>query len=418
MKDYLPRIADAELDARLATAGAVLIEGPRACGKTETARQRAASEVLLDVDTAARNLAELDATLMLSGDTPRLIDEWQVVPAVWNHMRREVDRRGGRGHFILTGSSVPADDITRHTGAGRVSRLRLGTMSWRETGLSNGEVSLADLLQGRFRPCAAGDIRIPEVAEQLCRGGWPGDIGLSLPACLTARIDYLDEISRADISRVDGVGRAAGNVSRVLRSLARNVSTPVSVRALAADAGGNGSPLDADTVRAYLHALQRLMVYEEQPAWSPRLRSRSVLRSSPKRHFVDPSLAVAALGADPDRLLGDLESLGLLFESLVHRDLAIYGRANNASVFHYRDNTGLEVDAIVQNRRGDWCGFEVKLGATQVDAAAASLLRFRDRVDIGTVGEPKTLAVIVATGTYAYRTPDGIAVVPLAALGP
>ena len=418
MDDYLPRIADAELDSRLASAGAVLIEGPRACGKTEAARRRAASEVLLDVDENARKLAELDATLVLAGDTPRLLDEWQVVPTIWNHVRREVDRRGGKGHFILTGSSVPADDITRHTGAGRMSRLRLGTMSWREMGLSNGGVSLADLLQGQFRPSAAVEHGLPDVAKQLCRGGWPGDIGLPLPACLTARVDYLDEITRADISRVDGARRDAGNVSRVLRSLARNVSTPVSVRAIAADAGGNGTPLDATTVRAYLNALQRLMVYEEQPAWSPRLRSRSMLRSSPKRHFVDPSLAVAALGADPDRLLGDPESLGLLFESLVHRDLSIYSRANDASVFHYRDNTGLEVDAIVQNRRGDWCAFEVKLGAVQVDAAAASLLKFRDRVDVRTIGEPKTLAVIVATGTYAYNRPDGIAVIPLAALGP
>lgn len=415
---YLSRIADQTLTERLSAAGAVLIEGPRACGKTETARQRAASEVLLDVDEAARSMATLEPALVLAGEAPRLIDEWQVVPALWNHIRREVDSRGGKGHFILTGSSVPSDDATRHTGAGRFSRQRLRTMSWYESGLSSGDVPLSHLLRGTFAGATTAEVKLPELTSRICRGGWPADVDLPLNACLIARADYLEEIRRVDISRVDGVSRDPSNVGRVLRSLARNVATPVSIRTIAADAGEGEKPLDRDTVGAYLGALERLMVYEEQPAWSPRLRSRSSLRSSPKRHFVDPSLAVAALGADPDRLLQDPESLGLLFESLVHRDLSVYADANDAEVFHYRDNTGLEVDAVVQNRRGEWCAFEVKLGTAQEDAAAASLLRFRERLDTTTVGKPKALGIITGTGTYAYQRPDGILVIPLAALGP
>lgn len=414
---YSPRLADQELTDRLAVSGAVLIEGPRACGKTETARQRAASEVLLDVDDNARKTMAVEPGLVLAGATPRLIDEWQVEPAIWNHVRRAVDARGARGQFILTGSSVPADDITRHTGAGRISRLRLRTMSSFEMGHSAGEASLARLLDADFDGCPAQDVGLVELASRIGRGGWPGDMDLAEQACLTARVDYLDEIRRSDMPRVDGVSRDPDNVARVLRSLARNVATPVSVRTIAADAGGDGNPLDADTVGSYLAALRRLMVYEEQSAWSPHLRSRSILRKSPKRHFVDPSLAVAAIGATPQRLLGDLELLGLLFESMVYRDLTIYGRACDAEVLHYRDNTDLEVDAVVQRRQGHWCAFEVKLGVGQIDAAAATLLKFRERIDVEAVGEPKSLGVIVSTG-YGYRRSDGISVIPIGALGP
>ncbi len=414
---YSPRLADQELTDRLAVSGAVLIEGPRACGKTETARQRAASEVLLDVDDNARKTMAVEPGLVLAGATPRLIDEWQVEPAIWNHVRRAVDARGARGQFILTGSSVPADDITRHTGAGRISRLRLRTMSSFEMGHSTGEASLARLLDADFDGCPAQDVGLVELASRIGRGGWPGDMDLAEQACLTARADYLDEIRRSDMPRVDGVSRDPDNVARVLRSLARNVATPVSVRTIAADAGGDGNPLDADTVGSYLATLRRLMVYEEQSAWSPHLRSRSILRKSPKRHFVDPSLAVAAIGATPQRLLGDLELLGLLFESMVYRDLTIYGRACDAEVLHYRDNTDLEVDAVVQTRQGDWCAFEVKLGGGQIDAAAATLLKFRERIDVEAVGEPKSLGVIVSTG-YGYRRSDGVCVIPIGAIGP
>ena len=414
---YTPRLGDRELTERLAVSGAVLIEGPRACGKTETARQQAASEVLLDIDENARQAMAVEPELILAGATPRLIDEWQVEPAIWNHVRRAVDARRTRGQFILTGSAVPADDVTRHTGAGRISRLRLRPMSSYEMGQSTGEVSLARLLDADFDGCAAEDVSLADLTSRIARGGWPGDMDLDEAACLTARMDYLDEIRRSDLSRVDGVSRAPDNVGRVLQSLARNVATPVSMRTIAADAGGDAGPLDADTVSGYLAALRRLMVYEEQRAWSPHLRSRSILRKSPKRHFVDPSLAVAAIGATPERLIGDLRFLGFLFESMVYRDLAIYSRASDAEVFHYRDNTNLEVDAIIQKRQGDWCAFEVKLGVGQIDAAAAALLKFRDRIDVGAVGEPKLLAVVVSTG-YAYRRSDGVAVIPVGSLGP
>ncbi len=418
MANYVPRIADTELSNRLSGAGAVLIEGPRACGKTELARRQAASEVLLDIDDNARRAMAIDPALVLAGNTPRLIDEWQIEPGIWNHVRRAVDRRQGqRGQFILTGSSVPADDVTRHTGAGRVSRLRLRTMSSSETGFSTGEISLGDLLEGRFAGCGPADVKVGDLAASICKGGWPGDLDLTASASLTARVDYLEEIRRTDVSRTDGIARDPANVGRLIRSLARNVATNVSARTLAADVGGEGRPLDVDTVRQYLAALSRLMVVEEQPAWSPRLRSRSVLRKSPKRHLVDPSLAAAALGATPERLLEDLEYLGFLFESMVYRDLSVYGRACGAEVFHYRDNTNLEVDMVVQDRRGNWCAFEVKLGAGQVDAAVDSLLRMRDRLELNTVGEPGTLGVIVGSG-YGYKRPDGICVIPVAALGP
>ena len=417
---YLPRIGDAELLRRLDAAGAVLIEGPRACGKTAMARQVAASEVLLDIDANARRAMAVDPALVLAGDPPRLIDEWQTEPTIWNHVRHAVDRnvaRGGRrGQFILTGSAVPADDITRHTGAGRISRLRLRPMTLLEAGVSTGRISMEDLLHGRFDNCPDSRMPLPEIAVQICRGGWPGEIGTSDAACLRARADYLEEIRRSDIARVDGVRRDPVNVGRVLRSLARNVATTVSARAIAADAGGSDGPLDSDTVRSYLNALSRLLVYEEQPVWAPHLRSRSRLRQAPKRHFVDPSLATAALGATPERLLADLELLGVLFESLVHRDLCVYAQAHDASVYHYRDNTGLEVDMVVEDRSGAWCAFEVKLGAGQVDNAAQTLLKFRDRLDLGRVGEPGTLGVIVSSG-YGYMRDDGVKVIPVTALG-
>lgn len=418
---YRPRIGDPELVSRLEAAGAVLIEGPRACGKTAMALQVAASEVLLDVDDNARQALAVDPRLVLAGDRPRLIDEWQIEPTIWNHIRRAVDQNVARGEshgqFILTGSAVPADDITRHTGAGRISRLRLRPMTLLEAGASSGEISMRGLLHGRFGGCPDPGPELPEIAVQICRGGWPGDLERTDAACLTARADYLEEIRRVDISRVDGVRRDPVNVGRVLRSLARNVATTVSARAIAADAGGGDGPLHGDTVRGYLNALRRLMVYEEQPAWAPHLRSRSRLRLAPKRHFADPSLAAAALGATPERLLADMKLLGVLFESLVHRDLRVYARACDASVYHYRDNTDLEVDMVVEDRHGAWCAFEVKLGAGQTDDAARTLLKFRDRLDTENTRPPAMIGVIVSAG-YGYLRDDGVAVIPIAALGP
>jgi hypothetical protein len=414
---YRNRIVDEELTARLRATGAVLVEGPKACGKTATARRVAASEVLLDVDIAARQAIALDPALVLDGATPRLIDEWQLEPAIWNHVRRAVDDRGQPGQFILTGSAVPTDDITRHTGAGRITRLRMRPMTLFETGHTNGAISLARLLDGE--PARAPDpgLTVADLAERVAVGGWPGLQGLTVGQSLRATRDYLDEIRRVDVSRVDGTRRDPARVGRLLRSLARNVATYASATTLAADAGGAEDPLKDDTVRQYLDILERLMVVEDQPAWAPRLRSRSVLRSGPKRHLIDPSLAVAALRATPARLLRDLNLLGFLFESLVVRDLRVYAQASDAHVLQYRDNLGLEVDAIVETAEGRWAAFEVKLGPGQVDDGAATLLKFTHRVDTGKVGQPAVLGVIVGFG-YGYVRDDGVAVIPIGALCP
>lgn len=410
-------MADSELAARLGAVGAVVIEGPRACGKTATARQIAASEVLLDVDANARRAIAVDPRLVLDGPTPRLIDEWQIEPAIWNHIRRAVDERASPGQFVLTGSSVPADDVTRHTGAGRIARLRMRPMSLFEIGASSGEVSLSALLQGSARSCPDPGLTVAGLSEMLALGGWPGLLGRETPDGLLAVRDYLDEIARMDISRVDGVNRDPSRVTRMLSSLARNVATHASATTLAADTGGADGPLKDDTVREYLAALERLMVVEDQPAWSVHLRSKHRLRTAPKRHFTDPSLAVAALRATPERLLQDLDLFGLLFESLVVRDLRVYAQAADAHVLYYRDSSGLEVDVIVEAGDGRWVALEVKLGHGQIDVAAANLRAFEQRVDTSKCGTPALLGVVVATG-YGYRRVDGVVVIPIGALGP
>jgi predicted AAA+ superfamily ATPase len=414
---YQPRVVDAELAARLTATGAVVIEGPKACGKTATARQVAASEVLLDVDANARRAIDIDPALVLAGPVPRLIDEWQIEPAIWNHIRRAVDERGVPGQFILTGSSVPADDVTRHTGAGRVTRLRMRPMTLAETGHSIASISLKALLHNAAPNSPDAGLTVTALAERIVAGGWPGLVGRSVSQAGQAVRDYLGEIRRVDVGRVDQSSRDPEKVGRLLRSLARNVATSATATTLATDVGGSDDAIKDDTVRDYLVALERLMIVENQPAWAPHLRSKSLLRQAPKRHFVDPSLAVAALGATPARLLEDLQWFGCLFESLVVRDLRVYAQAADAAVYHYRDNTGLEVDAIVQAADGRWAAFEVKLGQGQIDAAAATLRKFAERIDTAKSGPPQTLGVIVATG-YGYRREDGIAVIPIGALAP
>ena len=414
---YCPRIADAELRACLASAGAVVIEGPKACGKTRMAQQLAASAVLLDVDPSARQALAVDPALVLAGARPRLLDEWQVEPALWNQVRRAVDACGEPGQFLLTGSAVPADDAARHTGAGRFSLLRLRPMTLLEIGAGQGGVSLAALLAGEPTSCADPGLAVADLAELVCRGGWPAQLGRPLAATSRAARDYLEQVRQVDVQRVDGRRRDPQRLGTLLRSLARNVATEVSLTTLAADAGGADGPLDPRTVADHLQALERLMVLENQPAWRPHLRSKAALRQAPRRHFCDPSLAVAALGGSPDRLLKDLEWLGLLFESLVIRDLRVLAQALDGEVFHYRDNYGVEVDAIVQLRNDRWGAIEIKLGQGQVEAAASSLLRFRSQLDIGRTGEPAFLAVVCGSG-YGYRRADGISVVPVGSLGP
>ena len=421
--EYWPRVADGELKQRLARSGAVVIEGPRVCGKTATARQLAASSVLLDADRSARGAAAVDPGFLLQGETPRLIDEWQIEPEIWNHVRHAVDMRSGRGHFILTGSAVPPDDITRHTGAGRIGRLRLRPMSLLELKRSTGEISLARLLAGDPVPGSVAELTVRELAELVCVGGWPGHLGsshedppLSADDAMAENRDYLGEVCRTDIRRVDGSDRDPARVGRFLQSLGRNVATCASIATLARDAGGPARRLTHHTASSYVAALERLMIVEDQPPWSPHLRSRSRLRTASKRHFVDPSLAVAALSAGPDHLLHDFEWFGFLFESMVVRDLRVYAQASGASVYHYRDNTGLGVDAVVDAGPGRWAAFEIKLGAGRVDEGAKTLLKFADRVDTERCGEPAALGVIVGSG-YGYARPDGVGVIPVGGLG-
>ena len=415
---YRPRVADGELAARLVATGAVLIEGPRGCGKTATGLRAAASAIRLDVDDEARAAGLLAPGLLLDGAKPRLIDEWQLVPAIWNHVRREVDNLGGRpGQFILTGSAVPADDITRHSGALRFSRLRMRPMSLAEAGWSSGDISLAALLAGGTAAAPDPGLDIRDVADRVVVGGWPALLERTAEDAQVVLRGYLDETRRVDLERADGVARDPENVGRVLRSLARNVATAASARSIAADVGGAEGPIDHHTVLAYLAALSRIFVADDLPAWAPALRSRSRLRSAPTRHFVDPSLAVAALGTDVGRLLRDTRTLGLLFESLVVRDLRVYAGALDAAVFHYRDSTDLEADAIIEGRDGAWSAFEVKLGPGAVDEAARSLLRVAERVDTERHGPPAALVVITGWG-YGYRRPDGVSVVPIGALAP
>jgi predicted AAA+ superfamily ATPase len=411
------RILDDEVARSLEAAGALLIEGPRGCGKTRTARRHASSEVLLDVDADARRLAALDPGLILSGERPRLIDEWQIEPTIWDHVRRAVDDAGRPGQFILTGSAVPADDIARHTGAGRIIRLRMRPMTLFETGASSGSVRLTELLQGR--PARAFDpgTTIPDLARRMSVGGWPALRDATDGKAIRLTRGYVEEVRRVDVPRVSGSRRDPERIGRVLRSLARHSATYAAATTIAADAGGSDGPLDDDTVREYLDALARIFVVEDQPAWAPDLRSRSILRSEPKRHFVDPSLAAAALGATPERLLKDPNLLGLLFESLVVRDLRVYAQASDATVRQYRDNTGLEVDTIIDCADGRWAAFEIKLGTRRIEEGATTLRRFVDRIDTAKVGPPAALGVIVGTG-YGYVRDDGISVIPIGALGP
>lgn len=414
---YLPRIADLELQKRLESSGAVLVEGPKACGKTETARQLAKSEVLLDVEEEARRAAEINPSLILEGETPRLIDEWQVAPGIWNHVRREVDNRDDPGQFILAGSAQPTDDQTRHTGAGRISRLRMRPMSLHELGTSNGEVSLAKLLGGEKAEAGDPGLELQEVAEALCRGGWPGFRQLEMDPALRGVRDYLNEMVRADLKTI-GPRHRPEKVMRLLQSLARNLATSVAATTLARDASESGDPVTSATAAEYLEALSRLFIIEDQPAWRPHLRSRYALRKAPKRHFVDPSLAVAALRANPQALMNDLNTFGLFFESLAIRDLRIYAQPLEARIEHYRDSNDLEVDGIVKCQDGSWGAFEVKLGGeTAVEEAATALRKFAGQVDTGRSGEPAVLAVLTAGG-YGYAREDGVQVVPIGALGP
>ncbi|MCP9883329.1 ATP-binding protein [Cyanobium sp. Alchichica 3B3-8F6] len=382
-----------------------------------TASQQAASSVLLDIDQAARQVLAVEPRLVLEGARPRLLDEWQVAPELWNQVRRAVDASDQPGQFLLTGSAVPADDASRHTGAGRFGFLRMRPMSLFESGVSNGAVSLRQLFAGEVQAVADPGMSVQDLTALIARGGWPAQQGRPLKAASRAARDYLEQVRQVDISRVDDRRRDPARVGALLRSLGRHCATEAKLSTLAADAGGADGPLDERTVTDYLQALERLMVIEDQAAWAPHLRSRARLRKAPKRHFVDPSLALAATGAAPERLLQDFEWFGLLFESLVIRDLRVLSQFLDGEVLHYRDDYGVEVDAIVQLRDGRWGAIEIKLGEGQVEQAAANLKRFSEQIDSQRSGSPAFLAVICGKG-YGYPRADGVVVVPVGALGP
>ena len=417
---YLPRVADRAVAERLGSVGAVLIEGPKGCGKTWAALRHAASVVRFDVDPTARRLATVSPQAVLRGEAPRLLDEWQLAPDVWNHVRHACDLSSEPGRFLLTGSAAPADDITRHSGAGRIARVRLRPMSLFESGLSGGSVSLGDLLlSGMPETSEAGNTTFEDVIRAMCVGGWPWLLEQSPQIAGNRLREYLDEIRRLDVDGGNGRGRNPVLVEKLILSLARNTATTAPNSRLAHDADSE-RPLNHQTVRAYLDALTRLFVLEDLPAWSPHLRSRGRLIKSAKRHLVDPSLATAALRAGPEALMADLEACGLLFESLVVRDLRIYGDANECDIYHCRLDNGVEADAIVRRRySGEWIAVEAKLADNPdtVDAAAGSLLRFAGSVDTARAGPPVALLVITPAG-YAYERPDGVIVAPITALGP
>lgn len=408
------RIVERLVQARLRTHGAVLLTGPKAVGKTTTARRFAASEVRLDQDRAALAAALTDPRLVLDGDRPRLIDEYQLAPGMWNAVRGTVDDAGGKGLFLLTGSATPDPRETRHTGARRIAPVRMRTMTLLERGLSSGAVSIGSLLDGALPETGAQGIGVAEAIQALAIGGWPDNLALAPVDALDANADYLEVIVDADVERVDGVRRDPDGVRRLLASYARNLATDASLRAIARAAE---RPLAESTLHDYLHALRRLFLIEDQESWKPALRSRVRLAATPKRHLADPSLAVAVLGATPQRLLGpEIELAGLLFESQAIHDLRVYAQPHRGQVRFYRDNKGLEVDAIVEASDGRWIAAEVKLGHNRVQEGARNLLALRDKLSPEAVAACGALVVIVADSP-TYTRPDGVLVTSIAALG-
>ena len=424
MAKYIERIVDTELKNLLEVFGAVVVEGPKWCGKTTTAKRHARSSLMLanpENDFAARALAKLDPSLALDGEAPRLLDEWQEVPKLWDAVRFECDRNGEAGHFILTGSATPRDeDMPMHSGVGRFARLNMSTMSLQETGVSNGRVSLKGLFDNEvFR--GLGELDLGAIAELVVRGGWPSTVGKSTAAASTLAREYLNAVCESDISSIDGVRRNPQKVHSLLRSLARNESTLASMKAVLRDLGArNGESqfeMARPTASTYVSLLQRLHLIEDIPAWDPALRSPVSLRVAKKHHFADVSLAAAAMGADVASLTMDPKTLGLLFESLVLHDLMVYARANDAHVYHYHDMTDLEADAVVAKPNGDWVVAEIKLGASQIDEGCANVRKVESKMVKAGNRPPTRKCVIIGFGAPAHVTEDGIQVVPIDMLG-
>lgn len=414
---YIKRLVEDELLAKMAASGAVLIKGPKSCGKTETAIQYAKSVLRMDRDPQVPVMMATNPQLLLEGETPRLIDEWQEQPEIWNYVRHEVDKRKSKGVFILTGSANPPEHVRLHSGAGRFTVLQMNTMTWQELGYSSGTVKMSDLLLGADINYYEPAISLESIIERICVGGWPTLINENYKNALNMNRGYIDLLCEVDMSQVSGVKRNPDKVRSLFRSLARNVATLVDNKTLEKDVKINeSSELSRNTVSDYMDALSKLMILYEQPAFSPHIRSSASLRKSPKRHLCDPSLAVAALGLDKEALLKDIKYTGFLFESLATHELNVYAKTNDATVFHYNDSYGYEVDAIVQKRNGDYAAFEIKLGVGFIDEAAENLKKFVGNIDIEKMETPKSLNIITGTG-MSYRRPDGINVISLASLG-
>lgn len=422
MVAYKPRIADRLLTRKLAGKGAVLIEGPKWCGKTTTAKQQAKSMLNLGESNVLRQslqMMELSPITLLEGDTPRLIDEWQTIPPLWDTIRSEVDRRGDFSQFILTGSSVlPDAESTIHSGTGRFARIKMRPMSLLESGESTGSVSLTKLFEGEPLKPQVNQKKLTDIAYYTCRGGWPQATLLEGEIALDQALDYFDSVVERDIQRVDGVKRNADRARLLLRSYARHISQQVSYATIKADMLSNDSQtLDEDTVADYIKALKRLFVIEDLEAWNPNIRSKAAIRTSDTRHFVDPSIGTAALGLGPKDLMNDLESFGLFFEDLAVRDLRIFADVLDGRLYHYRDSSGLECDTVLHRRNGTYALIEIKLGGEKaIEEAADSMKQLAETIDHTRMPQPAFLMVLTAVGPYAYRRPDGIFVVPITCL--
>ena len=424
MEGYKKRIIDRLLIRKLESKGAVLLQGPKWCGKTTTAEQLASSVLYMSEPVnLQRNieLAGLDPALLLTGDTPRLIDEWQIAPKLWDAVRYEVDHRRKRGQFILTGSAVPpSTNEIFHTGTGRFAKLVMRPMSLFESLESSGEVSLGNLFNEPEAIRGINDKRLEDIAFLICRGGWPGatDEELSRWTALEQAKDYYDMVVDSDISRVDGVARNPQRVKALMRSYARNQATQTSLASIRADmAASDTHSLDEDTIARYINALNQIFVIEDMPAWNPNLRSKTSIRTSATRYFVDPSIATAALGLGPEDLLNDLNTFGLLFETLCIRDLRVYADSLDGEVFHYRDGKGLECDAVVHLRNGSYGLVEIKLGGDRlIEEGAGNLKKLADKIDITKMKAPAFMAILTAVGMYAYRRADGVYIIPVACL--
>ncbi len=421
---YISRIVDQQIKHKLAQSGAVLVRGPKWCGKTSTCEQFAASTLKMrDPDTYTANMeaAAVKPTLLLRGERPRLIDEWQIAPVLWDAVIFDIDQNGGEpGQFLLTGSATPHDfdaaDAPKHTGTGRIARVDMDPMSLEESGHSSADISLSSLFEGVSSCEGSSSLTVEDYAHLICAGGWPAPIARSSLDPQVSR-DYLNSLCESDISEASGSAIDPDRARALLRSIARNTAQEASNATLLSDVKNVGIGMSEPTLRTYLNALRRLFVIEDAKAWAPTLRSKTPLRNSAVWHLCDPSLSAAALEADEEALLSDLNTMGYLFESLCVRDLRIYMRSLDGNVYHYRDKTGLEADAILRKNNGEWAGVEVKLGGQKrIDEGAANLLALAERVDCKKMSPPRFLMVVTG-GQYAYTRPDGVHVVPIGCLG-